>query len=100
MAGAGPGPGAPPLHAGMQCAGTVVSGHACVLHACDSVAPSALGHAAPPRARGVVTVYARDCVPPPHARLQSDQLPQLPAQSTGATEGEAVGEAVGAHPDG
>ena len=84
--------GAPPLHTGLQCAGT----HACVLHACDSVAPSALGHAAPPWARGVVTVYARDCVPPPHARLHSDQLPQLPAQSTGATEGDAVG----AHPDG
>ena len=54
-------------------------GHDCVLQLCDSGAPSPYGHAVPSHA-GVVMLYVRVWVPPPHDALHELQAPQLPAQ--------------------
>ena len=56
-------------------------GQGCSLQARFSINGS--GQAAPSQDGGVVTVYVRDWVPPPHASVQVSQSLQDPAQSTG-----------------
>ena len=57
------------------------SGHCCSLQGRDSIRGS--GQAAPSQEGGVVTVYVRDWVPPPHTSVQVLHSLQVPAQSTG-----------------
>ena len=54
--------------------------HASVLQSRPSIAPLLAGHLAPPPDAAVVTLYIRDCLPPPQVAEHAPQLPQLPMQ--------------------
>ena len=59
---------------------TQSTAHCCGLQPlCDSVAPSPYGHAVPSHA-GVLMLYVRVWVPPPHDALHPPQPPQAPTQ--------------------
>jgi hypothetical protein len=63
---------------------TQFTGQACVLQACDSVAPLIDEQAVPPLADAVVTVNVRKLLEPPHVAVQDGaHAPHEPTQFTG-----------------
>jgi hypothetical protein len=62
---------------------TQLTGQACVLHACDSVAPLVYEQAVPPLEAAVVMVNVRRMFEPPHVAVQVDaHAPHAPTQFT------------------